>query len=103
MAERWYYTLGDRTFGPITSEGLMQLAAVGRLGPTDLIWPEGKDRTQAVEARVALDLSAPAPPSKAAPDWLDDLRAEEETPALAPAERAPAPVAPAWLEDLRKA
>ena len=65
MADRWYYTLDGQTFGPITAEGLMQLAAVGRLGPTDLIWPEGKDRAQAVEARVALDLSAPAAPAKA--------------------------------------
>ncbi len=98
MADRWYYTVADQTFGPITTEGLMQLAGLGRLRPTDLVWPEGKDRDEAVEARVVLDLVRPAAPAKRAPDWLKDLRAEEE----APAEPA-APAAPEWLDDLRPA
>jgi protein phosphatase len=97
MPDRWYYTLGGQTFGPVTGEGLMQLAAVGRLAPTDLIWPEGRERAQAVEAKVALDLAAPPTPAKAAPDWLEGLRAEEEAPSP-----PPAPAVPDWIEDLRK-
>jgi serine/threonine protein phosphatase PrpC len=98
MADRWYYTHGGQTFGPITAAGLMELVGLGRLGPADLIWPEGKDRAQAVEARVALDLVTPSRPAKPAPDWLKDLRAEEEAPA------APAvPAVPDWLEDVRQA
>ncbi len=96
MADRWYYTHAGQTLGPATAAQLRQLALAGQLGPTDLIWPEGKDHTQAVPAQTAVDFS-PAAPSKAAPDWLSDLRAaEDEKPAAAPAPSD-------WLDDVRQA
>ena len=41
MAEQWYYAKGGQQHGPINAEGLKQLAATGRLQPSDLVWREG--------------------------------------------------------------
>jgi serine/threonine protein phosphatase PrpC len=75
MTDRWYYTHAGQTLGPVAAVRLRQLAAAGQLLPTDLIWPEGGDRSQAAPARAALDCGTP---SAAPPDSLDDIRADEE-------------------------
>ncbi|HEY7315803.1 MAG TPA: GYF domain-containing protein [Gemmataceae bacterium] len=94
MTDRWYYTHAGKTLGPVTAAQLRQLASSGQLTPTDLIWPDGRDRTQAVEARFALDFLTPAAPPQNKPDWLDDVRADEKRKSTAPAR-------PDWLEDVR--
>jgi protein phosphatase len=98
MIDRWYYTHAGQTFGPVETARLRQLVAAGQLGPTDLIWPDGRDRSEAIEAQSALDFRTPAAPPANKPDWLDDLRAIETKP---PA--APTPARPDWLEDVRAA
>src|SRR5438132_32286 len=38
MADQWFY---DRRFGPFSAAQLKELAARGRLEPTDMVWKEG--------------------------------------------------------------
>jgi protein phosphatase len=101
MSDLWYYTHADQTLGPVSAAQLRQLAAAGQLDATDLIWPEGKDRTQGVPAQAAIDFSTtptPAAPPATQPDWLEDVRAAEVKPPAQPTQTAPD-----WLEDVRTA
>ena len=41
MEDQWYCNRGPQRFGPFSSAQLKQLAASGKLRPTDLIWKEG--------------------------------------------------------------
>src|SRR5690348_5217606 len=98
MTDRWYYTHAGQTLGPVTADQLRQLAGTGQLEPADLIWPEGKDRSQATPAQAALHFAASAaPPPPGAPDWLKDVRAAETKPPTAPQAK------PDWLDDVRQA
>jgi protein phosphatase len=96
MIDRWYYTHAGQTLGPVTAAQLRQLAGSGRLEPSDLIWPEGRQQSEAVQADGAVDFKTPAAPLANKPDWLDDLRAASAT------EKAP-PAKLDWLEDVRAA
>lgn len=97
MIDRWYYTHGGHTRGPVTAAQLRQLAVAGQLGPNDLIWPEGRQQSEAVPAQAAVDFKTPAAPISNKPDWLDDIRAAES-------EKKPAaPAQPDWLNDIRAA
>lgn len=40
MATDWYYADGDKRFGPVAYEQLVQLVIAGRLDPRDLVWNE---------------------------------------------------------------
>src|SRR5579883_146624 len=98
MIDRWYYTHNGQTLGPVPAARLRQMAADGRLGPNDLIWPQGRQQSEAVPAQAALDFSSqavPAAPLTNKPDWLDDIRS------LTKSEKKPAQ--PDWLEDVRAA
>ena len=101
MIDRWYYTHGAKTLGPVTAAQLRQLASGGGLESNDLIWPEGRQQSEAVPARAAIDFATPAPPLDNKPDWLDDIRNAVQTdnnPA-APSKSAQ----PDWLDDVRTA
>ncbi len=98
MIDRWYYTHNGQTLGPVPAARLRQMAADGRLCPNDLIWPQGRQQSEAVPAQAALDFSSqavPAAPLTNKPDWLDDIRS------LTKSEKKPAQ--PDWLEDVRAA
>jgi hypothetical protein len=41
MADGWHYARDGKTFGPFTQARLRQLAAAGKLRPTDLFWKDG--------------------------------------------------------------
>jgi protein phosphatase len=97
MTDRWYYTHAEQTLGPVTAAQLRKLATDGRLAPTDRIWPEGRDRREAVEARAAIDFGTPAAPPPNKPDWLDDIHAAEK------AKPPTTPASPDWLDDVRAA
>ena len=43
MAQEWYYTKDGERQGPITSQHLKQLAASGKLQPSDLVWNSEMD------------------------------------------------------------
>lgn len=63
----WFYLHDEVQAGPVSTAQLRELAASGRLLPTDLVWREGiKDW---IEARTVKDLlpgSVPPPPPKSA-------------------------------------
>jgi serine/threonine protein phosphatase PrpC len=99
MIDRWYYVHAGKTLGPVTAAQLRQLVVNGRLHPSDLIWPEGREPSQAVPAQAAMPIAEPPPTLDNKPDWLDDLRAataEPKTTQVAPAK-------PDWLDDVRAA
>jgi protein phosphatase len=91
MADRWYYMHDGQTHGPVPTARIKELAAVGRLLPQDLIWPEGSNPSAAIEAQGAVDFSSLPPPAAAPPDWLADV-AQAEQPAPVPPPRRPTPV-----------
>lgn len=41
MAAQWYYSHGGKTYGPVTSQELRDLAAQGAILPDDTVWKEG--------------------------------------------------------------
>ncbi|MGH7222791.1 MAG: GYF domain-containing protein, partial [Gemmataceae bacterium] len=98
MIDRWYYTHGGQTLGPVTAARLRQLAVSGQLTPNDRIWPEGRQQSEAVPAHAAVDFKTPSAPLANKPDWLDDIRAAPAT-----EKRSAAPARPDWLEDVRAA
>lgn len=75
MSEKWYYSRGDSTVGPVSAPELKRLASVGQLGPTDLVWKEGmRDWVAADQVKgliavvVAVAVAVPAaPPQRAEP------------------------------------
>lgn len=114
MIDRWYYTHGGLTLGPVTANELRQLAACGRLTPNDLIWPEGGQQSGAVPAQAAIDFTTPgraippvplAPLPAKRPDWLDDIRAANPPPSpiRSGTKGETAPPQPDWLDDVRAA
>jgi hypothetical protein len=44
MSSKWYFEWDGKTFGPYSSAQFRQLAAIGRLQPTDIVWKEGASR-----------------------------------------------------------
>jgi protein phosphatase len=99
MADRWFYTQGGQVRGPVSGAELMQMAASGQLGPQELLWAEGGDRSQAVTVEAA---AGPAPGAAGGgPDWLRDVQKAEK--AAPPSPLAPRAGAPDWLEDVRRA
>lgn len=124
MIDRWFYTHGGQTLGPVTASQLRQLAVDGQLSPNDLIWAEGRQQSEGVPAQAALDFSAPAAPaasvplampvlptppaapSTSKPDWLDDVRAAappSSPPVRGEAKGGAQPTKPDWLDDVRSA
>lgn len=99
MIDRWYYTHGGKTLGPVTAAQLRQLAAAGQLEPTDLIWPEGRQQGEGVPAQAAVDFPTPATPLAHKPEWLDDIRTAAHQPEKKPSKSDQ----PDWLEDVRTA
>lgn len=43
MAGGWYYASGDERLGPFSGERMKELAASGKILPTDLVWKAGID------------------------------------------------------------
>jgi hypothetical protein len=101
MAQEWYYSQNGQKRGPVSGADLKQLAASGKLQPTDLIWKQGMEKW--VPARLVKGLfppaappvGTPAPPPlppKAVPDAADSVEPAEALPAEEEAEQdRPAP------------
>jgi serine/threonine protein phosphatase PrpC len=112
MADRWSYTHGGSPKGPVTHAQLQQLAATGKILPTDLVWPEGGDPRRAVPAssilpasafrqtgpgpnwsgKVAKALSSGSAAGKAMPDWVSDVDEPAVAIPLPPEQGAAVPV-----------
>jgi protein phosphatase len=113
MIDRWYYIHDGKTLGPVTAAQLRQLGAEGQLSPNDLIWPEGRQQSEAVKAQAAIDFSSsatqaasplPAAPQDRKPDWLEDVRTAVSPPVQQGGKKGNAPAAkPDWLDDVRAA
>jgi hypothetical protein len=94
MKMRWYYMHAGKTYGPIEGQAILTLVGRGELLATDLLWREGQPRNAAITAECAISFPAPGAPRARVPDWLEDVRLQEETP--------PAAVTPDWLDDVRQ-
>src|SRR5438132_5831916 len=130
MIDRWYYTHGGQQYGPVSADDIQSLATRGLLLPDDLLWPDGFDRSTAIEAGAAIVALAGAPrqapmpeqvaepaaalptarpepatpraarPASKLPDWLGDVRKSEQSAARP---KAPEPASqPSWLTDIWK-
>jgi hypothetical protein len=62
MADQWYFLRDKTRLGPFSSAQLKDLAAQGKLRPSDTVWKEGIDRGVAAERVKNL---FPAPPAEA--------------------------------------
>lgn len=62
MAGQWFVGSGGARSGPFTEEQMRQLAASGRLAPTDLVWREGMAGWQRASSLAQLFTAAPAAP-----------------------------------------
>ncbi len=80
METRWYYTEQGQRLGPVSSTQLKQLAASGRLQPSDMLWKEGMAQWAAASqvnglfsaATKAATVPPPIPvPSTLTPDSSD--------------------------------
>jgi hypothetical protein len=87
MGQEWYYQHNGQKHGPVSGASLKQLAAAGKLQPTDLIWKEGM--AKGVPARSVKGLFPAAP--------------AERTAAAVPTATAEAPPAPARVEEVVQA
>ena len=59
MASQWYYTNQGQQCGPVASDQLKQLAAAGRLQPSDLVWKQGMPQWSAASHISGLFPNAP--------------------------------------------
>jgi hypothetical protein len=79
MVDQWYFSWDDNEFGPFFAAQLKEMAALGRLQPTDTVWKQGSERkvradrinnlfpdpkTNAVLAKVTPAFSASLQPSE---------------------------------------
>jgi GYF domain 2 len=44
MADQWYYAIDQERLGPFSSAQLKELATIGQLIPTHIVWKEGVDK-----------------------------------------------------------
>jgi hypothetical protein len=91
MAEQWYVARGKEKFGPYTAARLKELAAQGRVLPTDMLHKEGIPKwvpASSVKGLFAPNSAAKAPPPL--PTASPQARPEAKPPTSAPA--APAVV-----------
>jgi GYF domain 2 len=109
--DQWFYIHLGRTYGPVASDELRNLAANGGLAPPDPIWRQDVPPSAAVPAGSVLVFflaggkptpqAAPPlafPPSAPAPEWLRDLIDGGETAEAASPVAAVPP--PDWLQDI---
>jgi hypothetical protein len=98
VASRWYYESNGQTFGPFSVDQIQARATAGNIQTEDLLWPEGGDRREAVQARAAINFTALERSAPSLPDWLEDVRQ------AAQGEVLPTPPSsqglPDWLKDV---
>lgn len=83
MADEWYYGIGDKRLGPVSSLELKRLADAGQLGAGDLVWKEGM--AQWAPARAVKGLFGNAGPvAAAAPVVVSDGVEQRRSPLRVP-------------------
>jgi len=84
----WYYTIDGQQHGPVSPDELRQLAASGRLKPTDMLWREGYP--QWVPAgRTKLFVKPDAPAARPPAPTMSHAPAFQASAAHAPISHAP--------------
>lgn len=83
MQDLWYYTSNGQQMEPVTAAQLKQLAQIGSLKATDLIWHDGMDEWMPASASKALFPSA-APTVIAQPSTGISTQAPREQPVSDP-------------------
>lgn len=69
MAAQWYYARDGQQAGPVSSQQLQQLAASGKLKPSDPVWREGMTSWSPASGVAGLTFAPPkavGPPPAAA-------------------------------------
>ena len=62
MPSKWYMTRdGTTRYGPYEDDQLKELAATGRIAPTDMLWKEGMDQWVSAASMTGLSVAPPAP------------------------------------------
>ncbi len=97
MAKEWYYSQNGQRHGPVSSADLKQLAASGKLHPTDHVWKEGMDKWAAARsvkglfppggAPVATKAPPPPLPARKPPHLVESIEVADAEPGHAIAER----------------
>jgi hypothetical protein len=101
MADKWYYANEQEKLGPFSSAQLKELATIGQLVPTQIVWKEGIEKG-ALAAKVKNLFPAAqgkSPPPAAAEVSSSCLPAQAEGPVPAMAYESPPPSSPASAED----
>src|SRR5262245_23938214 len=93
MSTRWFYSRSGRTHGPVSTEEIKALAAKGKIGEADLVWPEGSRREEGLPAQAALQIKQGA--AADVPDWLEDVKKQERTGPIPPP--PPQHELPGWI------
>ncbi len=96
MADQWYYATDEQQSGPIGLTELQQLAASGKLRPTDLVWRDGMHQWAPAEVTRGLFTEQhlpppPAPPLSPQPEPAAPAHAPAEGPGSRPIDRRPRP------------
>ncbi|MBI3821980.1 MAG: DUF4339 domain-containing protein [Planctomycetes bacterium] len=94
MKGQWFYSHDNVKHGPFTVKEIEKRIADKLLAADDWVWQAGKNEL-VVAARSVFEF----PHAPALPDWLADVAAAEQKPALPPP--APGSDVPEWLEDLK--
>src|SRR5262249_7593338 len=83
MADHWYYAQGGDKLGPFSARQLKDLAAAGRILPTDTVWKEGIDKgVLAANVKNLLTLA----PAHSSPVDASALSTPAPPPSLLPTE-----------------
>src|SRR5260370_27621389 len=101
MADNWYYANDQERLGPFSSAQLQELATIGQLVPTQIVWKEGIDKgVLAAKVRNLFPASQrESPPPAAAAVPSSCLPAQAEGPVPAMAYESPPPRSPATVEN----
>jgi hypothetical protein len=78
MTTQWYYVHDAKRLGPFTARQLAELAAAGKILPTDTVWKEGMEK--GVPAEKVKNLFAHAQADAGFPDPAGVCRTPSETP-----------------------
>jgi GYF domain 2 len=95
MTDQWYYWSGSDIIGPFSGTALADLAATGKVLPTDIVWREGVERGVPAGQVRNLFPAAPsdsAPPAQAAPPSPGPA----DSPPVSQPAAPPAPVRGGW-------
>ena len=91
MADQWYYWQDAEVLGPFSGRRLVNMAAEGKILPTDIVWREGTEQGVAASqvkhlfAAAPLAQPSPPPPQPRVPHLLRTYAADATVARMQPA------------------